>query len=141
MAFELIEHTADMGIRSVGATLEEAFSDGALAMFFIMTDPEKIIELETFEIEVSADYIDLLFIEFLNEILFKMDVEEMLFKKASNVRIEEDEGHYILKASLNGEKLDKEKHDLKIEVKAATYAGLKYRQENGKHILECVVDI
>jgi SHS2 domain-containing protein len=38
--FELIEHTADIGVRATGRTLEEMFSEAAVGMFSIIAEPE-----------------------------------------------------------------------------------------------------
>jgi SHS2 domain-containing protein len=41
-----------------------------------------------------------------------------------------------------GEPLDLEKHIVKTEVKAATYAGLSYKKvAEKKHVLECILDV
>jgi SHS2 domain-containing protein len=47
----------------------------------------------------------------------------------------------MLEGVARGEPLDLERHTMRTEVKAATYAGLSYRQEGGQHILECVLDL
>ncbi|MEM4115299.1 MAG: archease, partial [Saccharolobus sp.] len=39
--FEFFDHTADIGIRAYGRSLEEAFANAALAVFEIMTDTSK----------------------------------------------------------------------------------------------------
>ena len=40
--YEFLEHTADVKFRAYGKTLEEAFSNAALATSAVMTDVKKI---------------------------------------------------------------------------------------------------
>jgi SHS2 domain-containing protein len=47
----------------------------------------------------------------------------------------------MLEGVAHGEALDLSRHSVHTEVKAATYAGLDYRQSSGQHILECVLDL
>lgn len=42
MAYETFEHTADIGIRGIGDNLEQAFEEGAKAMFSVMYDINSI---------------------------------------------------------------------------------------------------
>ncbi len=40
-----------------------------------------------------------------------------------------------------GEEIDAPRHKIGTEVKAATYSGLKYKEERGIHSLQCLLDI
>src|SRR3989344_5902493 len=51
--YKFLEHTADAKFQAFGATLEEAFSNAALAMFSVMTEPGKI--KPKLEREISTD--------------------------------------------------------------------------------------
>jgi SHS2 domain-containing protein len=136
MAYEYLEHEADLGIKASSETLEEAFEEGAKALFNAMVDISRVEPRKKIEFSVSADGVDSLFIEFLNALLAKVDTEGMVF---SNFRVN------IKGNSLNaiawGETLDQEKHNIKTEVKAATYSGLKCWTDSGKHHVQCVLDI
>ena len=44
MKYKFLEHKADAKFQAFGKSLEEAFSNAALAMTSIMTDPKKIKE-------------------------------------------------------------------------------------------------
>ena len=43
MSFKHFEHQADVGIIGIGKTLEEAFQEGAKAMFQVMADLKTIV--------------------------------------------------------------------------------------------------
>ena len=40
--YELIDHTADVGLRAFGKTLPELFRNAAIGLFEMMTDLEKV---------------------------------------------------------------------------------------------------
>lgn len=134
--YELLEHKADIGILASGDTWEKAFADGALAMLSVMAEPETIEIEKEVQIEVTAPDKAALFVEFLNEILFIRDSEEMFLKKFE-IKI----GDGSLAGKAWGEKINPKKHSVKIEVKAATYSGLKAWEENGLKKVRCVLDV
>jgi len=76
MEYELLEHEADIGIRGYGDTIEEAFENGAKAMFSIMVDLKKVNSQKNVKIKCEAPDIEALFVEWLNELLTKKDIEE-----------------------------------------------------------------
>ncbi len=139
MAYKYLEHQADVGILAEGATLEEAFSEGAKAMFGVMVDLSGVEANEVITVKCSAKDIPTLFIEWLNELINKRDVDEMFFSKFE-VKIKKT-NVYELAGKAIGELIDQTKHEIKTEVKAATYSGLKYEEKDGKHYLQCVLDI
>ncbi|MCK4327794.1 MAG: archease [Candidatus Diapherotrites archaeon] len=131
-----IEHEADIGILGSGETWEKAFAEGALAMLGIMADIEKVEPAQEVGIQAQANDRDALFVEFLNELLFLRDAEDLFLSKFE-LRIEGNS----LAGKAWGEKIDQKKHGVKIEVKAATYSGLKTWEEKGKKFVQCVVDV
>ncbi len=136
MTFEIFEHRADVGIRGLGKTMEEAFEGAALAMFSVMVDPGTVRPIESFDIEVSASDDGALFVEWLNELLSLADLNDMAFS-AFEVEISGSS----LKGKASGEKWDLERHEPKTEVKAATYSSLLVKNENGSYIAQCIVDV
>lgn len=140
MTFEHIEHEADVGVKGIGDTLEEAFAEGARAMFDIMIDLAAVEPLQSVSIECDAESIETLFVEWLNALLAQINIAGMFFSKF-DVEIEQAEGSYKLHGTALGEPIDQEKHQAKIEVKAATFSGLKHEEVEGKHYIQCVVDV
>ena len=138
--FETFEHTADIGVRGTADTKEKAFSETAKAMLSVMVDSAKVEEKGRFDIQVKADSLENLLIEFLNEILFIMDFKEAVMKTVKVKEIKERAGEFYLTATGFGEK-KKEEHEFMTEVKAATYSQLEVREENGKWIAQCIVDV
>ena len=138
--FEYFDHEADIGIVGYGRNLEEAFEQGAKAMFNIMADINTIARERKVDIEVRANDREALFIEWLNELLARKDIEGMLFSEF-DVRIEEKGDMLVLKGMAKGEKINYEKHRVDIEVKAATYSQLKIEKIDGIWKVQCVVDV
>ncbi len=140
MAFEYLEHEADVGILANADTLGQAFEEGAKAMFNQMVDIARVKPAKKIEVSVSADSVDSLFVEFLNALLAKVDTEGMVFSRF-RVHIDASKKECKLKAEAWGERLNPEGHNVKTEVKAATYSGLKCWTDSGKHHVQCVLDI
>ncbi|MDP2682052.1 MAG: archease [Deltaproteobacteria bacterium] len=141
MSYTYLDHEADVGIRAVGTTLEEAFQDGAKAMLNYMWDISTIEERQNVSIECEARDIPELFVEALNEILFKQDVNGLAISRFKVEEIKKADERYKLKGTAFGEPLNLEKHTVKTEVKAATYAGLRYEEKEGRHIVQCILDV
>ncbi|MBU7028810.1 MAG: archease [Theionarchaea archaeon] len=138
--FEFLDHEADIGIRGWGKTIEEAFENGAKAMFSVMVNLEGVELKEEIHVGVTAEDLDLLFIEWLNELLAQRDISEMIFSEFT-AQISDKNGEITLSGTAQGELLNSEKHEIRTEVKAATYFGLKSGKEKGLHYFQCVLDI
>ncbi len=138
--WEHYEHTADIGIRGYGSTLEEAFEAVALALFDVMVDVRKVEPRECREVEVEGEDLMALLYSFLEELLVLHDTEGLVFGDF-RVEIEECGEGYRLKARACGEPLS-EKHGPKEEVKAITYHEMEIRQlSDGRWMAQLVPDI
>ncbi len=138
--YRYLEHEADIGIEGIGISLEEAFTEGAKAMFNVMCEINTVKSKVPVKLFCSARDIETLFVEFLNELLGKAGIENMLFSKFE-ITIMNSRGHLELLGKAYGEKLDQNKHGIKTEVKAATYSGLRVKKRDTKYYVRCVLDI
>ena len=60
--FEIIDHTADVGLVAYGSTRKEVFINAAAGMFSLIVDPGKVAGTQQQEIALDADdYEELLF--------------------------------------------------------------------------------
>jgi len=135
--WELFSHPADIGIRGLGPTREEAFAQAATAMTAVIADPEKIEPREAIDIVCHEEDDELLFMSWLGTLLYEMDTRGILF---SRFEIEPIEGGILARAW--GEPVDVERHEPAVEVKAATYAGLKVEKDaDGNWLAQCIVDV
>lgn len=122
MSYEFLEDIAiaDIAFRAWGENLEELFKAAGDATLNAMIDNLGAIELKetrTFSLENEA--LDLLLFNFLQEFVYYKD-SELLLLRAQQVQIEERNGNYHLSAVTQGEKLDPERHEQRVDVKAVT---------------------
>ena len=134
--YETFEHEADIGIRGFGTTSEEAFANAAAALYSVMVDIGQVEQKEFRGVNVTAGDQEQLLVEWLNALLAVSDIERMVFSKFE-VRIEENR----LAGTAWGEHLDRTKHHAHVEVKGATYHMLSVKQEQGRFVAQCVVDV
>ena len=133
--FELIEHTADMGLVAYGHDLAEAFANAAYGLFSIMADLGNVQEKEPFLVDLREEDAEALLFEWLNYLLYIFDVEMLLLKRFD---IEHFDGS-ALKATCYGEKYNPSRHLLKRGVKSATYHMLKVDRENNQ--VQVILDV
>jgi SHS2 domain-containing protein len=133
--FELIEHTADMGLKAYGKTLAEAFANAAYGMFFIIADLENVREVESRRVTADEADAESLLFEWLNSLLYYFDVEGLIFKRFAIMEF--GEGHMV--ADCWGEKYDASRHHLKLGVKSATYHMLEVDRE--KNRVQVIFDV
>jgi SHS2 domain-containing protein len=74
---------------------------------------------ETRNISLDDDELDLLLFNFLQELIYYKDSEQLLLR-TQQINFEEKDGKYHLTAVLQGEKLDPERHQQLVDVKAVT---------------------
>jgi tRNA nucleotidyltransferase (CCA-adding enzyme) len=134
--WEHFPHDADVGIRGWGPTPAAAFEEAAEALTAIVTRAE--IKSETsVDVACEAPDLELLFVEWLNAIIYEMAVRNMLFGRFA-VRIEGSR----LQGTLRGEAVDVARHAPACEPKGATYTALHVVQEpDGIWSAACVVDV
>lgn len=125
--FEFIEHTADIGVRVYGKTLDDLFANAAGALFTILVETKPrsdfsrniILEGETFE--------DLL-VNWLNELISAFFAEKFLPCRY-DLSVTQEHDRKVLKARLTGQEFDPYDNKINREIKAATYHNLKIEYE------------
>lgn len=122
MPYEFLEDvaTADIAFRAWGENLEELFQAAGDATINVMVENLDQIELKeqrTFSLENDA--LDMLLFNFLQEFIYYKDSELMLLR-AQQVKIDEKNSEYQLSAVTQGEKLDPNRHQQRVDVKAVT---------------------
>ena len=135
--FEIIDHTADVGIIAYGADLKQLFSNAALALFSLVTEPESIRQELQRDVKIISEDKDSLLVEWLNELIYLFDAEHILFSRFDIERLTNDG----LKASCYGENVDPLRHKIRIGVKAATYHMLKIDKDSNGYRVQIIFDI
>jgi SHS2 domain-containing protein len=135
--WEHFPHDADIGVRGLGATLAQAFEQAALALTAVITDPAAVSAKNMIELSCAAPDAELLLVDWLNVLIYEMATRNMLFS-----RFEVHLAGNHLTAEAWGETLEVSRHRPAVEVKGATYTGLKVAQQtDGVWLAQCVVDV
>jgi SHS2 domain-containing protein len=122
MPYEFLEDvaTADIAFHAWGKDLEELFIAAGDATINVMIDNLDAIALkETRTFTLENDELDMLLFNFLQEFVYYKD-SELLILRAQQVQIEEKDREYHLSAVTQGETLDLERHEQRVDVKAVT---------------------
>jgi len=125
--FEIVNHTADVGIIAYGTDMNEAFANAARGLFSLITELDDVEEVLHRDIELTATDEESLLVEWLNELVYQFDTDGIIFKRFDIIQLNNTQ----LKARSYGEKADSSKHKLKTGVKAATYHMLKVDRGDG----------
>jgi SHS2 domain-containing protein len=134
--WEHFPHDADVGIRGVGPTPATAFEQAAEALTAVITHA-MVKPVSLVEVACEAPDLELLFVEWLNAIIYEMAVRKMLFGRFA-VRIEDGR----LRGTLWGEPVDVSRHAPACEPKGATYTALRVVQDpEGMWSAACIVDV
>jgi SHS2 domain-containing protein len=130
-------HEADIGVRGIGQTREKAFEEAAMALTAVITDPESVTCNDTVTVDCEAPDPELLFVDWLNALVFEMATRKMLFS-----RFHVEFNGMQLHATACGEPIDVARHQPAAEVKGATYTELEVHEDiPGEWRAQCVVDV
>lgn len=129
--YELIDHTADVGIKAYGKTLSEVFENVAKGMFDIITDSSEIESVGQYNIELEAPDLEQLLVDWLSELLFLNSAKNLVF---GFFKMDLDEKNKKLTAKVFGEKFDLSKHKIGSEIKAVTYHMLEVKKKKPYHV-------
>ncbi len=135
--FEILEHTADVGIVAHGDSLAELFANAAIGMFAIMAELEGVRQTEERRIEVEGRDHEGLMVRWLTELLYYLDAEELLFSRF----VVEEVSETRLRARAFGERIDAERHRLHFGVKAVTRHMLEVAPEDNGYRAQVLFDI
>ncbi|MDO8556089.1 MAG: archease [Nanoarchaeota archaeon] len=130
---------ADIAYDAYGKDLEELFTHAAQALLDIMVDVKTVTGTTEKKITLKNKAVDDLLFDFLNEIIFLKDTAYMVFHTVK-VTVKEKNG-YTLQATLIGEAIQPEKHDLGNDVKATTMHQFEVKKMKTKWKARIVVDI
>ena len=122
--FRILDHTADVGLQAHGADLAELFANAARGMFSIVVSLETVQPTEQFPLQLTADNLEDLLVNWLSELLYLFSAKQILFRR---FEITEIDNRQVL-AKAFGEPLDQSRHELQAEIKAVTYHDLEVRK-------------
>ncbi|MDE0085482.1 MAG: archease [Candidatus Poribacteria bacterium] len=136
--FEYIEHTADAGMRVRGNTLKSLFNNAAQGLFEMIAVVDTIDETSSIDVDIAADSVEMLFVKWLDELVFRHETDEIFFKRSDIQHIETTE----FSAQVYGEPTNFDKHVVYTEIKAVTYHQLYVIQNpNGVWEAQVIFDL
>jgi SHS2 domain-containing protein len=116
---ELVEHTADVGLRAWGPGLEDVFAEAAIGLVRTMGRGEGPSVRE--DVTLDAPDLDALFVDWLSEVLFLFEARGVV---PAGVRVRIDRDACSLSASIDGVRAESFVQEGPA-VKAVTYHGLE----------------
>jgi SHS2 domain-containing protein len=140
MGYRFVDHTADVAADLTGRTLGELFLAAAQALTDTMTELARVQPLVTQPVTLESGSPEDLLVDWLNELLYRFEVRDMLFSDAT-VSVEERDRRWHLTGSVAGELFDAERHPTRVLVKSATYHALAITHEAGTWRARVVFDI
>lgn len=137
--YEIIDHTADIGIHAVGSDLEEVFIQAAKGMFDVMIESKaNLIPAITVPVHIKISDAgktglkahEELLVKWLQELLYIFEMRHLVPTHFFIDRISDNE----LEGCVKGLKFDTTRHHSRSQIKAVTYHKLSLtKKEDGWH--------
>lgn len=137
--WELFDHTADVGLRVRAGDLDGLFRAAAEGLFdTIVANRDEVEPRESEAVDLRAETPAGLMAAWLNELIFRCETGRRLYARFE-VSVGED--GRSLGATIAGEPIDRDRHVLDHEVKAATYHDLLVERRGDGWLAEVILDI
>ena len=135
--YEVIEHTADIGIRVKAKSLKQLFVNAGLAIFDIIAEkkPSFKAKQEKINIRQRGENIEELLVNWLNELLFLTATREVVF---TGFRIKKIDAGLV---EAVGTAATGKNYRINTEIKAATYHKLKVSKTKSGWQAEVILDV
>ena len=137
MAYEVVDHTADIGLYAYGKTLPDLFAHAAQGMESLMVSPEQVRNQESRDMGVEGHDLVSLLINWLNALIVLFDTDYLLFRQFDIHSLSETH----LQARAYGEPYDAQRHDLSCAIKAATFHEASVEPVNDGYQATIIFDI
>ncbi len=140
MPYKFLEDVAlaDIAIEATGKTLDELFEAAAMAVAEQTVDIKTLGEKRVMNFGVTAKDIPHLLYDFLSELLYLKDAESLLYK---TIKVTVTENPCTAHASIKGDTINPEKHELRNDIKAITLHMFEVKREGKGWMARFVVDI
>ena len=135
--FETLDISGDAGIRAYGNDLEELFANAGLGMYSLITDVQDIAETASLSVTARSETLEGLFVAWLNELVFQFDTYSFVGKRISITGLT----NTGVAATLFGEEFDRDRHERRLLIKAATYHQLVLEKKGDHWQAEVIFDV
>lgn len=130
-SYEIIDHTADVGVKAFGKNLSECFENVARGMFDIITDKSEVENVGQYDFILEADDLEQLLVDWLSELLFLHSSKNLVF---GFFKVDVDEKNKKMTGRVFGEPFSISKHKAGAEIKAVTYHMLEVKKAKKPHV-------
>ena len=134
--YEYLPHTADVKFKAYGKTLEDAFTNAALAMSGVMVETRKVKPKTTKKIFAGGNDLESLLQCFLEQFIILLDTDNFFLSDIKKITIKKEGGTHFLIATVAGDEA-KNYETIGPQVKAITYNDMTVTDK----IAQAVVDI
>jgi len=140
--YEIIEHTADVGIKANGATLKELFENAARGMFGIIgggntQQPANALSQKNIQIKKEVDGLEELLVDWLSELLYIFNKDRIFFSDFKVLEL----NNSGISGEAFGHRVDLSKTTLQTEIKDCTFHGLKIEEHKSGFSCSIIFDV
>lgn len=138
--FIFLPHTADIKFQAFGKDINEVFKNCAFAVSYSICE-EKIKQMKIKKVKISGKNLENLLYNFLDEIVYLFDSENLLIISIKKIKIIENKKGFVLNAEISFG--DSKKYDIKEHIKSVTYSEMFVKQDlkNKRWVAQVVVDV
>ena len=137
--FEILEHTADVGVRGWGETVEQAFHQATLGLLDIVgawhPGSGERLAIEREAIEVEAHDLGALLVDWLGEILYLQDTRDVVVSGLEVSSVQESRATGWVELAPRPEEIEG------TAVKAITYHQLEVVERDCRWVAQVYLDI
>jgi SHS2 domain-containing protein len=137
MSYKFLEHTADVKFRAEGSSLEEAFSEAALALSETVRGTIVIESRRDEVFSVEGTDIESLLHNFLEELLFLLDSRDFLMSSIKEINIDAEK--FKAEGIFSGD--SGERYKFTNDVKAVTFNEMFVKEQDGRWVCQVVLDV
>ncbi len=137
MRYKYINHTSDLGVEIYGKDLDQLFTNGLFTIFDNILDLNTVEIKEIRKIQLSAQTLEELLIDWFRELLFIFATEYFVAKEVKDIKILNNK----LSAEIAGEIFDTKRHRIKIEIKTPTYHMFKIQKTDNGYTATVIFDV
>ncbi len=126
--YEVIEHTADVGLRVVAGSVDELFAEAGRGLVTLMVPNAGQVAapaVPDVAVELLGESVEALLVDWLSELVFIFETRQLVPRRFD---VAVNEAALRLRAAVGGARLDRRRHRLGHEVKAVTYHQLSVRR-------------
>lgn len=141
--YEIIEHTADLGIRVYGRDLNTLFLNAAQAMFEIMVEAVKKESMfhkqgrKKFLVHKQGSNIEEVLVAWLSELLYLFATEGLIMERADLQKVDTNS----VQAEILGRIFSPDFYRIKTEIKAVTYHELEVKATGHGYEAQVIFDV